>query len=107
MTLKTMDPEVVWALIEEATDTLTPEIERELQEFENASCPVCYDRGVDRIMERPRVVETPTGITVALPFTGSSPLPRSFGRCRNCGTEFDIKTGLIRQARGGVIHEPH
>lgn len=99
-----MDPELIRQLIADQTDIIAEASKTEEQRLANLACPVCYERGCTKKVETPRVVSTPKGPAVVNPF--GDILPKWYAVCRNCETEFDPNTGVIRSSSAGVIREP-
>jgi len=77
-----MDPDEIFQLLEGAEDTLTDEVRKTEQFFEQVSCPQCGD-DVQPIVDMKR------------PFKTGMNTPNYMARCVDCACEFSPYTSII------------
>jgi hypothetical protein len=78
-----MDPDEVRKLLEGHDDVLTPMIDKDRLYYQAHPCPRCRGSSVEAFTN-PRT-----------PFSPGNPLPNKLLRCRDCGVEFEPRSGLI------------
>lgn len=100
-----MDPNVIRDLIAEQEDVIAKEIEEEQRVYENLKCPMCYEGGCERRVSPPKVIAGPKGepVIATSPFVPGKALPQGYAHCVHCGTDFDPRTGFIRQTEASQV----
>jgi len=102
-----MDPDLVRSLIEGQPDVLSDEVKRDEELYKNAQCPMCYERGMQKVLLPSQVLPTEAGPEViSSPFTEGQILPQGYAHCDHCSTDFDPYTGIIRQSEASMIASP-
>jgi len=102
--LKTMDPNVIRAMLKDHTDVISQETKKEEEFYKNLSCPMCYGAGCEKRINAIAVRMGEGGPEVASsPFVAGRNLPQGYAHCIHCGTDFDPQTGVIRKAEASLI----
>jgi hypothetical protein len=111
MAIKTMDPDKIRELIEGQPNIIAEAVDLETTLYATATCPNCFDKGADKLIDNPKIVAGPDGqpVVVNSPFSSGRPLARGYAKCRACGTEYDPESGVIRRAgyEPVMTDEPH
>lgn len=102
---KPMDPDLIQDLIAGHEDVISREAEEEALLFKNLKCPMCYEGGCEKRIPPPRVIPGPRGepVIASSPFVSGKVLPQGYAHCIHCGTDFDPRTGFIRQTEASQV----
>ena len=100
-----MDPDKVRELLEGHDDVLAQETKEEEELYKNLKCPMCYEGGCEKRITPSRVVPGPNGepVVAVSPFVSGKNLPQGYAHCIHCGTDFDPRSGIIRQTEASQI----
>lgn len=103
-----MDPEVIRQMLEGQEDILTPAAKAEDKLYQNTQCPICGERGCQKVIRAPKVKVNQAGEPelIESPFNSSDPLPQGHAQCTHCDTEFNPLTGMIFHSDASMIHAP-
>lgn len=102
---KPMDQELARALIEGQSDVIAKEVREEEELYANTRCPICFEASCEKIVLESRIVVGEDGrpTVVSSPFTEGKALPQGYAHCMHCGTDFDPRTGIIRQTETSQV----
>jgi hypothetical protein len=105
--LKVMDPDIVRSLLEGQPDILTAEAKKEAELYQNANCPMCYEKGAEKRMIASKIISGPNGpVVVVSPFSNGSLLPQGYAHCIHCNTDFNPRSGVIIKTEASMIAFP-